>query len=451
MGLIRLYIWAVLALNTFFILQSSQDEGSPDTSLYDFVAYSLLEDYVDLLEMTTWFTRKVKDHIDELIENSFSVLIKQQDMLQPAIQMADHLNKPHCAEGKIMNITDAVFKEYFNMNLNCPMIGQKMSVFFNEIHNITSRVTDIHRRYIGSAANCGPPIIPVGDRNCLQNLVNQGKKETEIIRNYMLSLSYDVEEFMDGQIEEAFECLLRSCRNVRNATKQAVQDIHCCLDMCFINLNDEFESPFLDLVMGKVENPFSHLGLSKEETTKQPETPQQQFINQRYQGFAPQHGMPHPHMHGAQHPPNPQHRVMPGQHPQPYIQGQHPGMHPQYIQQPGIHPQQPGVHPHNQQQQQPPQMPQQLPKKDESKNPPPWKTSPDAIPKYAKKNNIIQDGSFEFDASMFEGFDASAFEGFDPTEFGGFDSSTFEGLDDKQFKTDESKRRIQDHKQHESL
>lgn len=67
-------------------------------------------------------------------------------MLQPALQLTEVYNRPDCAEGHAMNVTDAIFREYFNMNLNCPMIGQKMAVYFSEIHNVTASITNVHRR-----------------------------------------------------------------------------------------------------------------------------------------------------------------------------------------------------------------------------------------------------------------------------------------------------------------
>lgn len=96
--------------------------------------------------MTAWFGRRVKNHIDELLEDSFLLLTKQQEMLQPALELSEKYNKPECNEGKIINVTDAVFQQYFNLNINCPLIGQKMAIFFNELHNITQRITEIHRR-----------------------------------------------------------------------------------------------------------------------------------------------------------------------------------------------------------------------------------------------------------------------------------------------------------------
>ncbi|RZF40085.1 hypothetical protein LSTR_LSTR002488 [Laodelphax striatellus] len=269
----------------------------PDTTLFDFVANGLLEETVDIMEIVAWFSRRVKDSVSQQLDEAFTILSKQQREISPVIEHAENLNRSECTKDKLFQISDIVFKEYFNINANCIKISKKMSVFLLEMQNVTMSVVDVQRKYINLATTCEPPMKPTVDRECLQDLINKGRKEIINVRAELLALGYDIEDFMDSHAEEMMACVLPGLSEVRSATKKAAHEIQCCLSDK--NECSEFDSKtyrfphekYVYLELPKVKSQFDDINFSVEDA----DLVRKEFLEQkRLQQPYPQFGIPAP-------------------------------------------------------------------------------------------------------------------------------------------------------------
>nr|WCQ87320.1 NlG14 [Nilaparvata lugens] len=292
--LLRKIVFGLLImLSTEFLVRGDET----DTTLFDFVANGLLEDSVDVMEIVAWFSRRVKDNMSQQLDAAFNTLSKQQNRIDPLIEHAGKLNRSECTNEKLFQITDIIFREYFNLNANCIKISKKMSVFLIEMQNATSSVIEIQRRYMNSAPTCEPPYKPTVDRECLQDLVNKGRKEIFNVRKGLLTLGYDIEDFMDNHAEETFACLLPAMSQVRTATKRAANEIQCCLagkKECSDFDEKTFRFPYerqVYIELPTITTQFDDINFSKED----PALARKEFLEQkRLQQPYPQFGIPPP-------------------------------------------------------------------------------------------------------------------------------------------------------------